>query len=79
MKLFCRHNNVKLIRAHKNSLLGEAYRKHIAYVDVFDCVVVAACTDCEKLLNAKTDERMYAEKIFNTCECCNGTGKIAAN
>jgi hypothetical protein len=77
MKWFCRHNNVKLIRAHKNSLTGTKFKDKVVYVDVHNCVVFVHCADCLKFLNPVSHEQMFTEQIIETCSCCKGTGKVA--
>jgi hypothetical protein len=60
-KFLCRHSRVTIRRAHPQSLFVYKFKDKKAWFDEKQCYAFIVCAKCNKVLNYKAQERIFAE------------------
>ena len=58
-KLFCRHNNVHVIRWHPDVLRPDMTRKTLLYVDELGVYNFVECLKCKKILHSNQSQKLF--------------------
>lgn len=60
--MFCRHNEVKLIRVHANSPIAHKFGHMSAWIDRYNVLNLIKCAKCGKYIKCVSTEHVFEEQ-----------------